>query len=133
VTRAGRATGAPLSDKAVWRLVKQAALAAGLPDPARYPGHSLRAGLATAAGEAGATLATVRDGRAAAFTLKVPESDQSIHGQLWWRRLCAHLGPGAAGSAFPEADIDRIRLHTFGCSVRLLCLHFRHSLGARDS
>ncbi|MBW4091806.1 MAG: tyrosine-type recombinase/integrase [Proteobacteria bacterium] len=56
VTKSGRPTGAPLSDKAVARLVKQAALAAGL-DPTRYSGHSLRAGLATAAGDAGAGLA----------------------------------------------------------------------------
>jgi site-specific recombinase XerD len=45
VTKAGRVTGDKLSDKAVARLVKQAALGAGL-DPARYSGHSLRAGLA---------------------------------------------------------------------------------------
>ena len=54
----GRA-GSPaqaLSDKAVARLVKQAARDAGL-DPERYSGHSLRAGLATAAGDAGAGLA----------------------------------------------------------------------------
>ena len=56
VTKSGRITGEKLSDKAVARLVKQAALAAGL-DPARYSGHSLRAGLATAAGDAGAGLA----------------------------------------------------------------------------
>jgi integrase len=56
VTRAGRVTGAKLSDKAVARLVKQAARDAGL-DPERYSGHSLRAGLATAAGDAGAGLA----------------------------------------------------------------------------
>jgi site-specific recombinase XerD len=56
VTKAGRVTGEKLSDKAVARLVKQAALGAGL-DPARYSGHSLRAGLATAAGDAGAGLA----------------------------------------------------------------------------
>jgi site-specific recombinase XerD len=56
VTKAGRVTGAPLSDKAVARLVKQAARDAGL-DPERYSGHSLRAGLATAAGDAGAGLA----------------------------------------------------------------------------
>jgi integrase len=56
VTRAGRVTGAPLSDKAVARLVKQAARDAGL-DPERYSGHSLRAGLATAAGDEGAGLA----------------------------------------------------------------------------
>ncbi len=45
-----------LSDKAVARLVKQAAGAARL-DPALFSGHSLRAGLPTAAGEAGAGLA----------------------------------------------------------------------------
>ncbi len=55
VTKAGRPTGAALSDKAVARLVKAAAGRAGL-DEARYSGHSLRAGLATAAGDAGASL-----------------------------------------------------------------------------
>jgi integrase len=49
-------TGANLSDKAVVRLVKQAAAAAGL-DPEKFSRHSLRAGLATAAGDAGAGLA----------------------------------------------------------------------------
>jgi site-specific recombinase XerD len=56
VTKAGRLTGAKLSDKAVVRLVKQAAWDAGL-DAEKYSGHSLRAGLATAAGDAGAGLA----------------------------------------------------------------------------
>ena len=56
VTKAGRATGAGLSDKAVVRLIKRAALHAGLDDPDRYSGHSLRAGLATAAGDSGASL-----------------------------------------------------------------------------
>ena len=56
VTKAGRLTGAALSDKAVARLVKAAAAAAGL-DPERFSGHSLRAGLATAAGDEGAGLA----------------------------------------------------------------------------
>jgi hypothetical protein len=56
VGKAGRVTGQPLSDKAVARLVKQAARDAGL-DPERYSGHSLRAGLATAAGDQGAGLA----------------------------------------------------------------------------
>ncbi|MHB9134226.1 MAG: site-specific integrase [Armatimonadota bacterium] len=41
-----------LSDKGVARAVKRAALGAGL-DPARYSGHSLRAGLATSAAAAG--------------------------------------------------------------------------------
>jgi integrase len=56
LTKAGRLTGQGLSDKAVARLVKQAAADAGL-DPDRYSGHSLRAGLATAAGDDGAGLA----------------------------------------------------------------------------
>lgn len=59
MSKAGRLSSAGLSDKAVWRLVKTAAAAAGLADPERYSGHSLRAGLATAAGEAGADLAEV--------------------------------------------------------------------------
>jgi integrase len=56
VSKAGNLSGAALSDKAVVRLVKQATAAAGL-DPERYSGHSLRAGLATAAGDQGAGLA----------------------------------------------------------------------------
>ncbi len=42
LTKAGRLTGTGLSDKAVVRLIKQAAEAAGL-DPVLYSGHSLRA------------------------------------------------------------------------------------------
>lgn len=56
LSKAGRLNGEALSDKAVARLVKGAAKAAGL-DPERYSGHSLRAGLATAAGDQGAGLA----------------------------------------------------------------------------
>ncbi len=52
---ARRAPGAGPADKAVARLVKGAAGRAGL-DPGRYSGHSLRAGLATAAADAGAAL-----------------------------------------------------------------------------
>ena len=59
LSKAGRLASRALSDKAVWRLVKQAARAAGLANPDGYSGHSLRAGLATAAGEAGADLAAV--------------------------------------------------------------------------
>ena len=55
MSKAGRLSGIALSDKAVARLVKTAAEAAGL-DPERYSGHSLRAGLATAAGDQGAAL-----------------------------------------------------------------------------
>jgi integrase len=53
VTKGGTVTGTNLSDKAVVRLVKQAALDAGL-DADGFSGHSLRAGLASAAGDAGA-------------------------------------------------------------------------------
>jgi integrase len=59
LSKAGRLTGQELSDKAVARLVKGAAEAAGLEGWERFSGHSLRAGLATAAGEAGADLAQV--------------------------------------------------------------------------
>ena len=56
MSKAGRLSGSGLSDKAVARLVKTAAAAAGL-DAEKYSGHSLRAGLATAAGDQGAGLA----------------------------------------------------------------------------
>lgn len=59
LSKAGKLSAAALSDKAVWRLVKQATRDAGLANPEGYSGHSLRAGLATAAGEAGADLAAV--------------------------------------------------------------------------
>ena len=53
VTRWGRLTGQPMSNRAVARIVKRAAAAVGL-DPALYSGHSLRSGLATSAALAGA-------------------------------------------------------------------------------
>ncbi|WP_156963933.1 tyrosine-type recombinase/integrase [Muricoccus aerilatus] len=59
MSKAGRLTGQCLSDKAVWRLVKGAAQEEGLEGWERFSGHSLRAGLATAAGEAGTDLAQV--------------------------------------------------------------------------
>ena len=52
VNRHGQVQSGRLSDKAVAIVVKRHAPAAGL-DPARYAGHSLRAGLATAAAAAG--------------------------------------------------------------------------------
>jgi integrase len=55
VTKGGVITGQGLSDKAVVRLVKELAAAAGY-DPAFFAGHSLRAGLITSAGEAGLEL-----------------------------------------------------------------------------
>jgi integrase len=55
VSKGGVITGQALSDKAVVRLVKAAAVAAGH-DPKGFSGHSLRAGLITSAVEAGAEL-----------------------------------------------------------------------------
>jgi len=52
ITRHGVIQPTRLSPKAVASIVKRTATAAGL-DPAEYAGHSLRAGLATAAGAAG--------------------------------------------------------------------------------
>ena len=52
VDRHGRLGAGRLPDRAVALIVKRAALAAGL-DPSRYAGHSLRAGLATSAAQAG--------------------------------------------------------------------------------
>lgn len=55
IGKAGRTSLDRLSDRGVARAVKAAAAAAGL-DPALYSGHSLRAGLATSASNAGADL-----------------------------------------------------------------------------
>jgi integrase len=52
VTRHGRLGAVPLAGRSIARIVKRNASAAGL-DAARYSGHSLRAGLATAAAKAG--------------------------------------------------------------------------------
>ena len=52
VNRWGQVNAARLTDRVVALVVKRCAEAAGL-DPAQYAGHSLRAGLATAAAEAG--------------------------------------------------------------------------------
>ena len=51
VDRHGHLLPGRLSDRTVARVVQRAAAAAGL-DPAQYAGHSLRAGLATAAAAA---------------------------------------------------------------------------------
>jgi site-specific recombinase XerD len=56
VTKTGHVTGEKLSDKAVVRLIKQAAADAGL-DADKYSGHSLRRGLLTAGADNQAQLA----------------------------------------------------------------------------
>lgn len=59
MSKVGRLSEAALSDKTVARLVKGAAAYAGL-DADKYSGHLLRAGLATAAGDLGASLADLK-------------------------------------------------------------------------
>ena len=54
VLKGGRVSNRPLSGYDVARIVKAASVTVGL-NPARYAGHSLRAGLATSAAEAGAS------------------------------------------------------------------------------
>lgn len=56
----GAVTAAPMSDRAVARLVQARAAAAGY-DPARFAGHSLRAGFLTAAAQAGASVFKMRE------------------------------------------------------------------------
>jgi integrase len=58
VTRHGRMKAAALAGRSVARVVKRSAKAAGL-DAAKYSGHSLRAGLATAAAKAGKRTETI--------------------------------------------------------------------------
>jgi site-specific recombinase XerD len=55
-----RVRDARLSDHAVARIVQARAAAAGL-DPARYAGHSLRAGFVTAAARSGADIWKIRE------------------------------------------------------------------------
>lgn len=58
IIRGGSIRPARLSDRGVARIVKAAARRIGL-DPERYAGHSLRAGLATSASNAGADLVQI--------------------------------------------------------------------------
>lgn len=60
LTRSDAVTSDPITDKTVARLVKAAALAAGL-DPALYSGHSLRAGFLTQAAADRANLFKMKD------------------------------------------------------------------------
>ncbi|WEQ54363.1 site-specific integrase (plasmid) [Komagataeibacter nataicola] len=56
----GQATAGPISDRTVARVVQRAARAAGY-DPARFGGHSLRAGFLTSGARAGASLFRLKD------------------------------------------------------------------------
>lgn len=59
ISKAGRVLGRRLSGQSINLILKQAADSAGLSDPDRFSGHSLRAGLATQAGDDGADLAAI--------------------------------------------------------------------------
>ena len=59
VDRHGRLGATSLNPKAVARIVKERAAAAGL-DPGRYSGHSLRAGFTTSAAEAGLSVWAIK-------------------------------------------------------------------------
>ena len=60
LSAAGAATAAPMSDRAVARIVQARAAAAGY-DPANFAGHSLRAGFLTAAARTGASVFKMRE------------------------------------------------------------------------
>ena len=95
MSKAGRLSGAALSDKAVARLVKTAAAVAGL-DPERYSGHSLR----VAAVEAG-----------------VPTPDISTPADIAAARDRAGLPSLAALAA--QLGVSRQTLHSWGRTSRV--------------
>src|SRR4051794_4189292 len=99
VSKGGSVTGVGLSDKAVVRLIKQAAAEAGL-DPARFAGHSLRAGLATAAGDAGAGLPELmRQTRHKSTEVALGYLRPA---ELWTNNVSARVFAAAAGPALAE-------------------------------
>ncbi len=99
LTKSGRLTGEKLSDKAVARLVKQAATEAGL-DPTLYSGHSLRAGLATAAADAGAGLAELmRQTRHRSTDVALGYLRPA---ELWRNNVTERLFGDAAGAGEPD-------------------------------
>jgi len=78
-----------LSDKGVARVVKRAAAAAGL-DPRTYSGHSLRAGLATAAAQAGISERSIM---AQTGHKSIPMVRKYIRdGSLWRENAAAGVG-----------------------------------------
>jgi len=83
------ATHPRLSDRAVARVVKAAAVRAGL-DPDGYAGHSLRAGFATSAAAAGVEerLIALQTGHRSLPTLRGYIRD----GRLFHDNAAAHLG-----------------------------------------
>ena len=60
ITKSGMLSDDALSDRAVADIIKHYAEKAGL-DPARYSGHSLRAGLATSAAQHGISSWKIRE------------------------------------------------------------------------
>jgi site-specific recombinase XerD len=99
VTKAGKVTGQGLSDKAVARLMKQAAADAGM-DGEKFSGHSLRRGLLTAGADNRAQLAELmRQSR--------HRSAQSVLGYLepadLWRN---NVTDGVFGRAAADEERD---------------------------
>jgi integrase len=89
VNRHGGVGAGRLSDKAVARVVKRTAARAGL-DPARYSGHSLRAGLATSAAQGGADERTIMQQTGHASLLMVRRYIRE--GTLFRDNAAAYLG-----------------------------------------
>ena len=88
VDRHGRLGEGRMSGQAVAEVIKRAAVSIGQ-DPARYGGHSLRAGMATAAAQAGATEAAIqRQGRWRSLVVR----RYVRHGSLYVDNAAAKLG-----------------------------------------
>ncbi len=89
ITRHDQLLPGRLSDKGVARVVKRAAAAAGF-DPAIYSGHSLRAGLATAAAQAGISERSIM---AQTGHKSIPMVRKYIRdGSLWRENAAAGVG-----------------------------------------
>jgi len=89
ITRHGQLLPGRLSDKGVARVVKRAAAAAGF-DPTIYSGHSLRAGLATAAAQAGMSERSIM---AQTGHKSIPMVRKYIRdGSLWRENAAAGVG-----------------------------------------
>jgi integrase len=99
VSKAGRVLGNPLSASTVATVVKQRVAQIGL-DPARYSGHSLRAGFATSAAAAGLPVWKIKGqtGHASEAMLSryIREADISIGMEAIWL--------SGANAALPQDD-----------------------------